>query len=196
MQLQDLQQRTPHHHAHTQQMETLSHGCLSRLWNLNQSPKSPIFPKASEAKSPTSALGHRTSRILLHSSSHSRHCQQEGRPLSHQADHEQGKDDNDQVVIFKPKHVQAMIMPMIEEVHAHIKSATHNVHLWDVNVISSVNHDLGMELKEGLVWYDNRIYIPRDYALWEEIIVQSQDHITTGYPGIEKTKELILWEYW
>ncbi len=53
-----------------------------------------------------------------------------------------------------------MIMPTINEIHNHIKSATHNVHLWDRNVVSSINHNQGMELKEGLIWYDGRIYIP------------------------------------
>ncbi len=58
-----------------------------------------------------------------------------------------------------------MIMPIIEETHSHIKNTTHNIHLWDNNVLGSVNHNWGMKLKEGLVWYDNRIYIPRDHAL-------------------------------
>ncbi len=89
-----------------------------------------------------------------------------------------------------------MIMPTIEEAHNRIKSATCNAHLWDNNVLGSVNHDRGMELKEGLVWYNNRIYVPRDHALWGEIIAWSHDHITVGHPGVEKTKELILWEYW
>ncbi len=63
-----------------------------------------------------------------------------------------------------------MIMPTINETHDHIKCATHNVQLWDQNVLGSVNHDRGMELKEGLVWYENRIYVPRDHALRGEVI--------------------------
>lgn len=53
-----------------------------------------------------------------------------------------------------------------------------------------------MKLEEGLIWYDGRIYIPRDHALRGEIIARSHDHITTGHPGIEKTKELVLREFW
>ncbi len=116
--------------------------------------------------------------------------------LSWWADHEQGKNDNDQVVILKPEHFQAMIMPTIEEVHNHIKSVICNVYLWDSNILESVNHNWEMELKEGLVWYDNRIYVPRDHALWGEIIAWSHNHITASHPGIEKTKELVLQEYW
>ncbi len=48
----------------------------------------------------------------------------------------------------------------------------------------------------GLIWYDGRIYVPRDHALHGEIIARSHDHITAGHPGIEKTKELVLQEFW
>ncbi len=87
-------------------------------------------------------------------------------------------------------------MPTIEETHQHIKTATRNVHLWDSTVAGSVNHDRGMKLNDGLIWYNQRVYVPRDHALHGEIIAWSHDHITTGHPGIEKTKELVLQEYW
>ncbi len=48
-----------------------------------------------------------------------------------------------------------------------------------------------MKIDDGLIYYDNHIYIPQG-----EIIVRSHDHITAGHPGIEKTKELVLREYW
>ncbi len=53
-----------------------------------------------------------------------------------------------------------------------------------------------MELKEGLIWYNNRIYVLRNHALRGEVITQSHDHITAEHPGVKKTKELILKEYW
>ncbi len=53
-----------------------------------------------------------------------------------------------------------------------------------------------MKLDDGLIYYDHRIYIPQDHALRGEIITASHDHITAGHPGIEKTKELVLREYW
>ncbi len=116
--------------------------------------------------------------------------------LSWQADHEQGKDNNNQVIVLKLEHFSAMIMPTIDEMHKHIKRATHDVRLWDPNVVGSINHNWGMKLKEGLVWYDGRIYIPRSHTSWGEVIAQLHDHITARHPGVKKTKELILWEYW
>ncbi len=53
-----------------------------------------------------------------------------------------------------------------------------------------------MKLDNGLIWYDARIYVPWDHALQGEIIARSHDHITAGHPGIKKTKELVLREFW
>lgn len=99
-------------------------------------------------------------------------------------------------MVLKPEHFCTMIMLTVEEVHEHIKSATRNHGKWDQGIAASVNHDWGMMLKEGLVYYDQRIYVPLDHALWGEIIAHSHDHITAGHPGVEKTKELVLREHW
>ncbi len=44
--------------------------------------------------------------------------------------------------------------------------------------------------------YDGWIYVPQKASLRGEIIAQCHDHILAGHPGIEKTKELVLREYW
>ncbi len=116
--------------------------------------------------------------------------------LSRRADHEQGKEDNDEVTVLKPEHFQAMVMLTIEKVHTKIKQATLDHHWWDKNVSTSLNHDRGMKIDNGMIYYDNHIYIPQNHVLRGEIIARSHDHITAGHPGIEKTKELILREYW
>ncbi len=116
--------------------------------------------------------------------------------LSRRADHDTGKEDNDEVIVLKPEHFRALVMPTIKEVHTKIKQAMLDHHRWDKNVSASLNHDRGMKLDDGLIYYDHCIYIPQDHALRGEIIAASHDHITAGHPGIEKTKELILREYW
>ncbi len=116
--------------------------------------------------------------------------------LSRRTDHEQGKENNDEVIVLKPEHFRALVMPTIEEVHTKIKQATLDHHQWDKNVSASLNHDRGMKLDDGLIYYNHRIYVPQDHALQGEIIAASHDHITAGHPGIEKTKELVLQEYW
>ncbi len=89
-----------------------------------------------------------------------------------------------------------MIMPTVEETHQSIKIATRNVHLWDNTVAGSLNHDCGMKMNHRLIWYNGRIYVPRDHTLLGEIIARSHDYIMAGHPGIEKTKELMLREFW
>ncbi len=116
--------------------------------------------------------------------------------LSRRADHDQGQDDNDQVVVLSPEYFRAMIMPTVEETHRSIKMATRDVHLWDNTITGSLNHNRGMKMNNSLIWYDGRIYVPRDHTLHREIIARSHDHITAGHPGIEKTKELVLREFW
>ncbi len=116
--------------------------------------------------------------------------------LSRRADHDTGKEDNDEVIVLKPEHFRALVMPTIEEVHTKIKQATLDHHQWDKNVSASLNHDRGMKLDDGLIYYNHRIYIPQNHALRGEIIAASHNHITAGHPGIEKTKELVLQEYW
>ncbi len=63
-----------------------------------------------------------------------------------------------------------MIMLTIKETHQSVKAATQNVHLWDNVVTGSLNHDRGMKLDKGPIWYDGRIYVPRDHVLQGEII--------------------------
>ncbi len=116
--------------------------------------------------------------------------------LSRRADHDTGKEDNDEVIVLKPEHFRALVMPTIEEIHTKIKQATLDHQRWDKNVSASLNHDRGMKLDDGLIYYDHRIYVPQNHVLRGEIIAVFHDHITAGHPGIEKTKELVLREYW
>ncbi|SJL13533.1 uncharacterized protein ARMOST_16977 [Armillaria ostoyae] len=98
--------------------------------------------------------------------------------LSRRADHPQGQDDNDEITVLAPEHFRAMIMPTIDETHERIKSA------------------MCIKEKDGLLYYDKRIYVPRDSTTRGEVILCCHDHITTGHPGIKKTKELVLRDYW
>ncbi|SJL06708.1 uncharacterized protein ARMOST_10050 [Armillaria ostoyae] len=116
--------------------------------------------------------------------------------LSRRADHPQGQDDNDEITVLSPEHFRAMIMPTTDETHERIKSATHSHQKWDQGIANSLNHEKGIKEKDGLLYYDKRIYVPRDSNTRGEIISHYHDHITAGHLGIEKTKELVLHDYW
>ncbi|SJL08165.1 uncharacterized protein ARMOST_11528 [Armillaria ostoyae] len=116
--------------------------------------------------------------------------------LSRRSDHDQGEDDNGDITVLSPEHFQAMIMPTTTETHERVKTVTRQKELWDKGIATSLEHERGITEKDGILYYENRVYIPHHTALWGDVISQSHDHITARHPGIAKTKELILREYW
>ncbi|SJL10435.1 uncharacterized protein ARMOST_13821 [Armillaria ostoyae] len=116
--------------------------------------------------------------------------------LSRRSDHDQGEDDNGDITVLSPEHFRAMIMPTPSEIHERVRTATRQKELWDKGIAASLEHERGITEKDGILYYDNRTYVPRHSALRGEIIAQSHDHITAGHPGIAKTRELVQREYW
>ncbi|SJL18992.1 uncharacterized protein ARMOST_22597 [Armillaria ostoyae] len=87
-------------------------------------------------------------------------------------------------------------MPTTTETHERVRTATRQKELWDKGLANSLEHERGITEKDRILYYDNRVYVPRHSALQGEIIAQSHDHVTAGHPGVAKTKELVLHEYW
>ncbi|SJL11766.1 uncharacterized protein ARMOST_15175 [Armillaria ostoyae] len=116
--------------------------------------------------------------------------------LSRRSDHDQGEDDNGDITVLSPDHFRAMIMPTASETHERVRTATRQKELWDKGIATSLEHERGITEKDGILYYDNRVYVPRHSSLRGEIIAQSHDHITAGHPGIAKTRELVQREYW
>jgi hypothetical protein len=52
------------------------------------------------------------------------------------------------------------------------------------------------EHEEGVITWQERIYIPKNKRLWEDIIREHYDSIAAGHPGRYKTQELITCNYW
>ncbi|SJL16146.1 uncharacterized protein ARMOST_19665 [Armillaria ostoyae] len=102
--------------------------------------------------------------------------------LSRRSDHDQGEDDNGDITVLSPEHFRAMIMPTASETHERVRTATRQKELWDKGIAASLEHERGITEKDGILYYDNRVY--------------SHDHITAGHPGIAKMRELIQREYW
>ncbi len=116
--------------------------------------------------------------------------------LSRRQDHDQGHEDNNDIVILQEHHFRALILPTTTETHQHIQEVTRQEELWDEGIATSLHHERGISRQGNLLTYNGRIYVPHNKALRGEIISQYHDHITAGHPGIEKTKELILRDYW
>jgi hypothetical protein len=52
------------------------------------------------------------------------------------------------------------------------------------------------KLPDGAIAIEERIYVPRDEQLRQEIIQEHHDDRAAGYPGRYKTQELITRNYW
>ena len=50
--------------------------------------------------------------------------------------------------------------------------------------------------EEGVVTWKQRIYVPRNKRLREDVIREHHDSVTGGHPGRYKTQELITRNYW
>ena len=52
------------------------------------------------------------------------------------------------------------------------------------------------EQRDGVLYYKNLLYIPKDEKLRETVIQQNHDHPLAGHPGVKRTKDLILVKYY
>jgi Integrase zinc binding domain len=52
------------------------------------------------------------------------------------------------------------------------------------------------EHEDGVVTWQERICIPKNKCLREDIIREHHDSVAAGHPGRYKTQELITWNYW
>ncbi len=194
--LRNLRQGVACNHAHALRVVPLPHGDCQGCRNLDGSLKPPVFPTTAEAEPMTSPMGHWTHWIPLVLRHKPSALNKKADLLSRRDDHDQGKGDNNNIIVLQAAHFRALIMPTTDDIHWWIEEATQQEELWDAGITTSLAHDWGVSHKGGLLQYDRRIYIPRKASLRGEIIAQSHDHVLTRHPGIEETKELVLREYW
>ncbi len=90
--------------------------------------------------------------------------------LSRRDDHDQGKEDNHDIVVLQPAHFRALVMPTTDFVHRQIEEVTRQEELWDAGIATSLAHDRGISKKDGLLLYDGRVYVQRRASLQGEII--------------------------
>ncbi|SJL13052.1 uncharacterized protein ARMOST_16489 [Armillaria ostoyae] len=159
-------------------MAPLPHGRTRRRGNLDRSSEPPVLPKAQK-------LNRRQARWVTELAEY--HFVLKHKPgtanvkadlLSRRSDHDQGEDDNGDITVLSPEHFRAMIMPPANETHERVRTATRQKELWDKGIAASLEHERGITEKDGILYYDNRVYVPRHSSLRGEIIAQSHDHIT------------------
>jgi Integrase zinc binding domain len=52
------------------------------------------------------------------------------------------------------------------------------------------------EHEDGVITWQERIYVPKNKRLQEDIIREHHDSVAAGHPGRYKTQELVTRNYW
>ncbi|SJL16239.1 uncharacterized protein ARMOST_19759 [Armillaria ostoyae] len=61
--------------------------------------------------------------------------------LSRRSNHDQGEDDNGDIIVLSPKHFQALIMPTTTKTHERVRTVTCQKELWDKGIATSLEHE-------------------------------------------------------
>jgi hypothetical protein len=136
-----------------------------------------------------------------------------GKPdaLSRRPDHGTGSRDNENVTLLKPElfTIRALEGLTLEgeekEIAAEIKMRNREG-LTDPQVMAAVEALKGRskklvrgeewKVRDGLILFRDRIYVPNDPELRRRIVSQHHDTLVAGHPGRWKTLELVSRSYW
>ena len=116
--------------------------------------------------------------------------------LSQRPDYEKEENDNEDVVLIELHHVQQMNIEIEDEGMRLLEK------IWmEKEVERVVKQKLLLGEKEwaeedGLILWQNCVYVPPNQHLWREIIHLHHNMKSSSHPGRYKTVELILRSYW
>ena len=64
-------------------------------------------------------------------------------------------------------------------------------------VVQALKKEDGLTWKEDKVVYiEERVYVPNNKKIWEEILKENHNSVDIGYPGQHKMLELLKRMYW
>jgi hypothetical protein len=115
--------------------------------------------------------------------------------LSRRADHDQGKENQD-VVLLKPDLFRAMEISL-EGVEKELMETIKAERRIDGSVRGALAKKLPLGKKEDdVIYYNGLIYVPRNKELRDKIIGLHHDPAIVGHPGENRTQELVERNYW
>ena len=116
--------------------------------------------------------------------------------LSRRPDHDKGDHNNEGITLLKPQYLRQLSEEgfLLIELDPFYKQIYKNRTNRDNKVQKALNDKVPgwKELPDGIVTWQERIYIPKNRNLREMIIASCHNLPTAGHPGKEKTTELIL----
>jgi hypothetical protein len=116
--------------------------------------------------------------------------------LSRMTGLERGENDNENIVLLKPEMFLASLEIKNPEDILLNDIRKRRTHLDDLVKKNLEIKEEGWEENNGIITWQNRIYIPKDRNLRGQIITTHHDSILGGHPGQYKTLELITRNYW
>jgi hypothetical protein len=117
--------------------------------------------------------------------------------LSHCADHDQGKEDNQDVVLLKPEYFQAQEL-VLEGIEKELMDLIKSEHRINGSVQAALDKKLPSWKKQedDTILYNDLIYFPRNKELRDKIIGLHHDPVIVGHPRENQTQELVERNYW
>src|SRR5277367_1375022 len=119
--------------------------------------------------------------------------------LSRRTDFERGENDNENVVLLKPEWFlcsQEFIFEASDSTFIQrIRGKKDKVDFVVRKAILKKDPEY-IQHEDGTITMKNRVYVPKDAKLREDIIREHHDSCSAGHPGRYKTQELITRDYW
>jgi hypothetical protein len=116
--------------------------------------------------------------------------------LSRRAGHSGVENDNENDIVLKESHFRNLDFTVEspgEEIVKKIKDCSKI----DSSILNALKKELpGSSKQDGIIYYKEKIYVPHDDELREEIIHLSHDVPMAGHPGEYCTQEIIERNYW
>ena len=117
-------------------------------------------------------------------------------PLSRRPDFEKGVNDNKQQILLPDSMFQTRQNTIEMRFPDQIKELQSKVEDYIIQDIKS-GKESSWNQRDGIVYWKDLIYVPKDDKLRESIIVKNHDHPIAGHPGAKRTKSLMLTKfYW
>lgn len=115
--------------------------------------------------------------------------------LSRRADLDGGMNDNHDITLLKAEWFTrpVTLASLDEDFMLHIKQSGKNRDRVVIKALDDNNEDW-ME-QDGILLFKERVYVPRNKKLQEDIIRTHHDAITTEHPGQKGTRKLVLRNY-
>ena len=108
-----------------------------------------------------------------------------------------GQKDNKNVVMLAPMTFRALEAIITHDLLEYLPELKDPLRKLDPSVKQALEgKDKKWKESDGLIFYDNRIYVPKNHKLCERIIRDHHDNPLAGHPGCYKTQELIQQHYW